>query len=107
MERIYIIGDVHTVTAFRLGGADGAVSSPAIVRNDLDAVIRAGNAGIILITRELADETKDVIERCNLEMARPIIIGIPGINDRRGFGKSIMSYISEALGISVEGDKKE
>ncbi|HPI90964.1 MAG TPA: V-type ATP synthase subunit F [Spirochaetota bacterium] len=106
MEKIYIIGDIHTVTAFRLGGVEGAVSSTATVRDELDAVMRTGKAGIILITRELADAAEDMIERCNLEIARPIIVEIPGINDRRGFGKSIMSYITEALGISVEGDKK-
>ncbi len=101
MEKIVIIGDIHTVTVFRLGGAEGVVSSPDTVEGDLAAAINRSDTGIVLMTRELAEHAGGSISYCNLNMVKPVIVEIPGINDPRGFGKSIMSYITEALGISI------
>ncbi|MBP7737724.1 MAG: V-type ATP synthase subunit F [Spirochaetes bacterium] len=101
MEKIVVIGDIHTVTAFRLGGVEGVVSSPGAVKEDIAAAINRPDAAIVLVTRELADHAGDAIGDCNLNMVKPVIVEIPGINDQRGFGRSIMSYITEALGISI------
>jgi vacuolar-type H+-ATPase subunit F/Vma7 len=101
MEKIYIIGDIHSVTAFRLGGVEGTVSSGETVQEDLSSIIEKDDAAIILITCELAEQAADIIDNCNLNMVKPVIVEIPGINDDRGFGTSLMSYITGALGISV------
>jgi vacuolar-type H+-ATPase subunit F/Vma7 len=101
MEKIYVIGDIHTATVFRLGGAESVCSAADTVREDLARIIREDDATIILITRELAETAGDMISNCNLNRVKPVIVEIPGINDPRGFGKSIMSYITEALGISI------
>lgn len=101
MEKIYVIGDIHTVTVFRLGGVEGVVSSANVIREDLSAVMRNADAGIVLVTRELAAGAADLIGECNLSRVTPVIVEIPGIGDERGFGKSIMNYITEALGISI------
>lgn len=101
MEKIHIIGDIHTVTALRLGGVEGTVSDPDTVRAALADVMRRRDAGIILVTRELAEHAGDMISDCNLNRVMPVIAEIPGIHDSRGFGKSIMSYITEALGITI------
>lgn len=106
MEKIYIIGDIHTVAAFRLGGVAGVVSSEAAIKEDMSDIIRNNDAAIILITRELSERAGDIIRNCNLNMVKPIIVEIPGIGDDRGFGRSIMSYITEALGISIEGNDR-
>ncbi len=103
MEKIYVIGDAHTVAAFRLAGVEGVVSGPDRVTGDLNAVAGAGDAGIVLVTRELSGHAGGLVARMSLEMTRPLVLEIPGVNDRGGFGKSVMSYITEALGISVEG----
>jgi vacuolar-type H+-ATPase subunit F/Vma7 len=101
MEKIYVIGDIHTATVFRLGGVESVVPAADSVREVLARVLHKHDAGIILITRELAETAGDIISNCNLNMVKPVIVEIPGINDPRGFGKSIMSYITEALGISI------
>jgi vacuolar-type H+-ATPase subunit F/Vma7 len=101
MMRIWIIGDMMTASAFRLCGLACRVSSPDRAERDIDEIVRAGDAGILLVTRELAESARGTIDRCNRTMTTPVIVVIPGINDGRGFGESAMRYITEALGITV------
>ncbi len=102
MERIYVIGDPETAAAFRLGGVSCVVSGKDRALRDLGETIARDDAGIVMITREFAGEARDLITRCNLTMARPVIVEIPGVRDAGGFGRSIMSYVAEALGISIQ-----
>lgn len=101
MEKIYVIGDMHTVSAFRLAGAEGVVSGPEDAKARLNEVVGYKNAGIVLITNELALGLEERITQINLNLPGPVIIEIPGIDDREGFRRSTMSYVSEALGISM------
>lgn len=103
MEKIYVIGDADTVTAFRLGGVEGAVTAPdpASVGGAFAGLAGRPDAGVILITREMAEHAGDGILDWNLNRVKPVIVEIPGIHDERGLGKSLMSYITEALGISI------
>ena len=101
MEQIYIIGDVHTVSAFRLSGATGIVSGRQDAAKKLEDIIRKGDALIIAVTNDLADELQERISAINITMPVPVVIAIPGLDDPRGFRRSVISYISEALGISL------
>lgn len=101
MEKIYIIGDIHTVSAFRLSGVEGVVSGPDSAQVRLEEIIAKNDAGIILMTNDLTDDLQERIKEINLNMPCPVIIEIPGIDDAEGFRRSAMSYISEALGISL------
>jgi vacuolar-type H+-ATPase subunit F/Vma7 len=101
MEKIYMIGDMHTVSAFRLAGVEGVVSGPVGVAARLEEIIRKKDAGIVLITNELAGDLEARIAQINLNMPSPVVIEIPGIDDPQGFRRSTMSYVSEALGISM------
>jgi vacuolar-type H+-ATPase subunit F/Vma7 len=101
MEQIYIIGDIHTVSAFRLSGLTGIVSSREKAETDLETIIQKGNAALVAITNDLADHLSERIKTINLGLSAPLIIAIPGIDDPSGFRWSLMSYISEALGISL------
>lgn len=101
MERIYILGDTHTVTALRLAGVDGRVADKKSVDAHFDELLERGDAGVIVITRELAEEIPEKIYNVNLNSVIPVIVEIPGIDDPRGFSTSILDYITEALGISI------
>lgn len=101
MEKIYIIGDIHTVSAFRLSGVEGVVSTPDNAAARLEEIIGKNDAGIILMTNDLADDLQARIEEINLSMPIPVVIEVPGIDDMAGFRRSAMSYISGALGISL------
>lgn len=101
MEKIYFLGDVHTATAFRLSGVNTIISDKSNALNHLKNLSRQDDAAIVIITRDLAEDISDEIYRINLNSVTPVIIEIPGIDDDRGFGKSPLAYITEALGVSI------
>jgi len=101
MENIYIIGDAHTVSAFRLSGVNGVISGRQDAAGKLEDIVRNGDAAVVAITNDLADELQERIRAINLNLPAPVVISIPGIDDVSGFRRSVMSYISEALGISL------
>ena len=101
MEKIYVIGDIHTISAFKLAGATGVLSSRQEASAKFEETVRKGDAGIVAITNDLADELQERIKMINLNLPAPVVIAIPGIDDNQGFRRSVMSYISEALGISL------
>jgi vacuolar-type H+-ATPase subunit F/Vma7 len=101
MEQIYIIGDIHTVSAFRLAGVTGVISGRADAAAKLEDIVRKGDAAVVAITNDLADDLAERISAINLYLRAPVVIAIPGIDDTDGFRRSVMSYISEALGISL------
>jgi vacuolar-type H+-ATPase subunit F/Vma7 len=101
MEKIYIIGDMHTVSAFRLSGVEGVVAGSGAAAAKLEEVIGKKDAGIVLVTNGIAMNLQARIKDINLNMPSPVVIEIPGIDDPEGFRRSAMSYIAEALGISL------
>jgi len=101
MEQIYVIGDIHTVSAFRLAGVAGVVADRQNVSVKLEDVIRRRDAAIVAVTNDLADDLAERISAINLQMPAPVVVAIPGIDDTGGLGRSAMSYISEALGIPL------
>jgi len=101
MEKIYILGDVHTVTALRLAGVEGRVADRKSVDAHFNELLEKGDAGVIVITRELAEQIPEKIYDVNLNSVIPVVVEIPGIDDPRGFSTSILDYITEALGISI------
>jgi vacuolar-type H+-ATPase subunit F/Vma7 len=101
MEKIYILGDAHTVTSLRLAGVEGRVADKESVDIHLSELLDRGDAGVIVITRELAEEIPEKIYNINLNLVIPVIVEIPSIDDPRGFRTSILDYVTEALGISI------
>lgn len=101
MEKIYIIGDMHTVSSWRLAGVEGVVSEPDDAAARLEEIIKIKDAGIVLVTNELAVDLQERITEINLNMLSPVVIEIPGIDDTQGLTRSAMGYIAEALGISL------
>ena len=101
MNKIYLLGDIHTVSAFRLAGVTGIVAGKTAAPSRFKDVVRQGDAGIIIITSELAEGMQEEIARLSLSGTGPVVIEIPGIDDERGFRASAVQYIAEALGIAL------
>lgn len=101
MKKIYIIGDMHTVSAFRLCGVEGVVCAPEEARAALEEIVGNKDAGIVLLTRELSKNLHARIREINVTVVSSVVIEIPGIDDTQGLGKSAMGYVAEALGISL------
>ena len=102
MNKIYIIGDMDTVSAFRLSGVEGVISGRDDAPSHLEEVIKKGTVGIVMMTSGVAGDLQERIARINLAMEGPVVIEIPGIDETKGFRRSVVGYIAEALGISLE-----
>ena len=101
MEKIYLLGDIHTANAFRLSGVEGFITDKSNLDANLDEILDKEDAAIIIITRALAENIPERISEVNLNLFLPVIIELPGIDDERGFGKSPAANFTEALGISI------
>jgi len=101
MDSVILIGDTHTVNAFRICGiecfAADAQSSPGI----FGKLMKRDDASVILITAECAAPVSDLIRRANMEPGKRVIIEIPGIEEGEGLERSLTSYITEALGVAL------
>jgi len=102
MKKIYVIGDMDTVSAFRLSGVEGIVAGRDDAPSCLEEVLRERTAGIVMMTSGLAGDLQERISQINLAMEGPVVIEIPGIDETEGFRRSVVGYIAEALGISLE-----
>ncbi len=101
MKSIYIIGDMHTVSAFRTCGIEGVVSGRDSAPARLEEVIGKEDARIVVITNDLAEDLQTRIAEINMESPNTVVIKVPGIDDTKGFRGSVVDYISEALGIAL------
>lgn len=101
MEKIYVMGDIHTVAAFRLAGVAGVVCGRADAASRLEEIVQKGDAAIVAVTNDLADGLAERIRQINLQRPAPVVVAIPGMEDDRGFRRSAMRYVSEALGVSL------
>ncbi len=101
MNAVYIIGDTHTVNAFRVCGIEGYAADSQTAPGILKGLLTRDDAPVILITRDCAADLPDIIRNINLQSAERVILEIPGIDDLRGPGRSLTSYITEALGVAL------
>ena len=101
MKKIYIIGDMHTVSAFRLSGVVGVVSDRDNALLRLEEVIGEEDAGVVGITTSCAQDLQLRIADINLNLPGTVVIEIPGIDDTNGLSRSLVGYIAEALGIAL------
>lgn len=96
-----MMGDMHTVSAFRLAGVEGVVVVPDRAAGMLEELVRKKDAAVLLITNELAAGLAKRITYINLNLPQPVVLEIPGIDDKEGFRGSVMGFVEEALGISL------
>ena len=101
MSKIYLIGDIHTVSAFRLAGVTGVVCDGATAESSFDEIVGSGDASIVAITNDLARGLQGRINSMAMSGSLPVVIEIPGIADEEGFSASALNYITEALGIAL------
>ena len=101
MNNIYIIGDMHTVSAFRLAGVKGVVSEKERIHAQFEDIIKKDDAGIVMVTNTLAENLQEKIAQLSLSGSGPVVVEIPGIDDEEGLRASAVRYIAEALGISL------
>jgi vacuolar-type H+-ATPase subunit F/Vma7 len=101
MDRVVLIGDEHTVNAFRICGIEGVISDAENSHHIIRSVLSDAEAIVILVTAGCAEPLTEIIKKTNLEEPRKVIIEIPGLDDETGFSKSLTGYITDALGVAL------
>jgi V/A-type H+/Na+-transporting ATPase subunit F len=101
--QMYLISDnVDTETGMRLAGVEGCVvHKPEEVRDAMDKVLENKDIAIVLITEKLIKLLPEYIYEIKMKRKLPLIVEIP---DRHGYGRdanSIMSYVSDAIGLKL------
>lgn len=101
--KLYLLSDnVDTQTGMRLVGIDGVVvHTPEEIRTEMDKVMDDKDIGIVLVTEKLIDLLPDYFSDIKINKRLPLVVEIP---DRHGSirdGNSIMSYVSNAIGLKL------
>jgi len=98
---VHIIGDIHTVSCFRLTGIKGHVCGRSEIRDVINRIASEKDTVIITVTSDLAEQIPELIHEINLRSSGPVVIQIPGIDDEGGFRISAFDFITEAFGITL------
>lgn len=102
-EKIAVIGDIDTVTGFRLVGVSECATpkSPNETRELLLSFFRDPNMGLIIITEPLAKEVEDTV----VELSQSPVPVILLISDRTGstgtYEAILKELIRRAVGIEI------
>ena len=100
--KYFIIGDDDAVLGFELVGVSGArASTPAEAEEAFNKALGSRDTGIIVITEEVADMIRPLVDRYLFSETFPLIVEIPG---SRGLGKErkdIRTLVNEAIGIKL------
>ncbi len=100
-DSIVLIGDAHTVNAFRICGIESFVSDPVGTAGLIDTLLKRDDIAVIAVTAECGASASDLIRSVNLNRSFPVMIEIPGVDTVGGFDRSLISYITEALGVAI------
>jgi V/A-type H+-transporting ATPase subunit F len=102
-DKIAVIGDIDTVTGFRLVGVSECATpkSPNETRELLLSFFRDPNMGLIIITEPLAKEVEDTV----VELSQSPVPVILLISDRTGstgtYEAILKELIRRAVGIEI------
>jgi V/A-type H+-transporting ATPase subunit F len=99
--RYHVIGDEDTVLGFALAGVEGSE-----VRNETEAASAfdgalSGDAGIVIVTEDVAEMIRERIDRYVLSEQFPLILEIPGPRGRRPDRPSIREMVNQAIGMNL------
>jgi len=102
--KFYLISDnIDTRAGLRLAGIEGVVvHTKQEVEDALDDAARQQNAGVILITENLARLAPDRVSSLKLTRELPLIIEIPDRHGTRRAKDSITRYVNDSLGIKLD-----
>ncbi len=100
--RVAIIGDMHTVTAFRVAGVKGFPADAATAGDTLRRLFEDGNYCILAVTRGLAETLDPELVHRIRHSTTAIFMEVPALDDEEGFRGGIMQVLTEALGIEMQ-----
>lgn len=97
--KAYLLGDELSIRLFALLGIEG-FSPEEDVLIDMKRLVSKKDAGIVFITRSLADKIRNKAETL-LRSKHPLVVEIPDIENPE-FSDPVIDRISKMLGIADE-----
>lgn len=99
MKFFLLTKDVQSYIGFRLAGIDGKVIEDGTTfLKRLGEVCSDSSIGVILVTDELVNESKEQFLKIKAQSSKPII-EIPACDSEYSVKESIDGYISDVIGI--------
>ncbi|MGN1039533.1 MAG: V-type ATP synthase subunit F [Oscillospiraceae bacterium] len=99
MKFFLLTKDVQSYIGFRLAGIDGKVIKDGTTfLKRLGEVCSDASIGVILVTDELVNESKEQFLKIKAQSSKPII-EIPACDSEYSVKESIDGYISDVIGI--------
>jgi V/A-type H+-transporting ATPase subunit F len=99
--KYFVIGDEDTVLGFSLVGTQGLVASnPDQARSVLEKALENKEFGIIIITEDVADMIRPMVDRYLFSETFPLIVEIPG-RFSQGRPKDLRTLVNEAIGVAL------
>ena len=98
----FIIGDEDAVLGFELVGVPGIpVSSAEEAETAFNKALSEKDTGIIIITEEAASMIRSRVDRYMFSETFPLIVEIPGSDDKGRSGKDLRTMVNQAIGIKL------
>ena len=99
--RYHVIADEDTVLGFALAGVEGTeVSSAQEAESAFDTVI-GGDAGIVIMTEDVADLIRDRVDTYVFSEQFPLLLEIPGPEGQRPDKPRIRELVNQAIGMNL------
>jgi V/A-type H+-transporting ATPase subunit F len=100
--KIVLIGNREAVTGFALVGILGtAVSTPVEANQALENALRNPEAGIVLITQDVAAMIEARIDQLKLRSTVPLVVEIPGLEGVSSDRPSLNELVAKAIGVKL------
>ena len=99
--KYFVIGDEDTVLGFSLVGVFGMQATTAQqAMQAWDKALENPEHGIIIITDEVADLIRPVVNRYLFSETFPLVVEIPSPNSKQG-PPDLRSLVNQAIGVSL------
>ena len=100
--KILVIGNREAVLGFSLVGVHGRIVSTAAEANQaLDATLTDSEAGIILVTEDIAATIEARMDQLKLRSTVPLVVEIPGPEGARSDRPSLNDIMLRAIGVKL------
>ena len=98
--KVLVIGNQEAVLGFSLVGVNGKTVTTAMETNQaLDEALASGDAGIVLVTEDVARLVETRIDQLKLRSTIPLVVEIPGPKGAGADRPSLNEVVLRAIGV--------
>ncbi len=106
MPRMLILTDSETATGFRLAGVEVREASRETAQRELEALIEAGDYGLIAVDEGLIDDPIRATERAMRGRELPVILPMPSLGAAFGEKGDATQYMKDLVRSAIGFDIK-